>query len=93
MLAVELASIRDFTDPFNKRGIAIRTRHPVGTLPSKAYDGLMSSSNMAVFDQRLQAQLHIFYDIVANRDYAILRQRVRPLLAEVNKHGRDRYQW
>ena len=87
MLAVELAGIRDFTDPFDKRGIRIRTRYPVGTLPSKAYDGLMSSSNMAVFDLTLQQQLHSFYDAVSSRNYARLRQQVRTLLAEVNKYA------
>ena len=85
MLAAELAGIRDFTDPFDKRGIRIRTRYPVGTLPSKAYDGLMSSSNMAVFDYNLQ-QLHLFYAAVSSRNYARLRQQVRTLLAEVNKY-------
>ena len=87
MLAVELADIRDFTDPFDKRGIVTRTRYPAGTLPSKAYDGLMSSTNMAVFDQHLQEQLRRFYDAVAGMDYARLRRQVRPLLAEVNRHG------
>lgn len=85
MLAVELAGIRDYTDPFNKRGIGIRTMHPVGTLASDVYDGLISSSNLAVFDQRLQVQLRSFYDAVAGKDYARLRQQVRPLLAEVSK--------
>ena len=85
MLEVELAYIRDLTDPFNKRGFMMRTRHPVGKLSSKAYDGLMSSSNMAVFDQHLQAQLRRFYDAVTSMDYARLRRQVRPLLAEVQQ--------
>lgn len=86
MLAVEVANISGFVDPFTKRGIGLSTKYPVGTLPSQAYDGLMSSSNIAVFDYKLQRQLRSFYSAVHGRDYVKLRQQARMLLAEVNKH-------
>ena len=86
MLAVEVANIRDFTDPFSKRGITVRTRHPAGQLPSERYDGLISSSNIAVFDYGLQQQLHTFYSAVSSRDYVKLRELARGIFAEVDKY-------
>lgn len=89
VLAVELADIIDIIEPFSKRGIGTLTKHPVGTLPSQAYDGLMSSSSIAVFDSKLQRQLRGFYSAVYSKDYVNLRQQAGTLLAEVSKRIDD----
>lgn len=70
MPVAKLARICDLMTPFSKRGIRTQTRYPAGELPSKAYDGLMSSSNIAVFDYNLQQQLHKFYGAVPRLNYS-----------------------
>ena len=92
MLAVEVANIRDFTDPFSRRGITMRTKHPAGQLSREKYDGLISSSNIAVFDYGLQQQLHTFYSAASNRDYVKLRELARGIFTEVNKYAKHQTQ-
>ncbi len=93
LIVVELNRISDIVRPLPWTRYDGRTNHLVGSLPRNAYDGLVASAMISVFDDNLQRQLHTFYDSMASRRYGYLRSNVVLLLDDVHGFRRRNERW
>lgn len=91
--------IRDIVKPLPWTRFNAQTNYLTGSLPRNAYDGLVSSATVSVFDIALQHQLHVFYENVADRQYDHLRSSIAFLLDDVyrfrrrNEQSRNFFLW
>lgn len=88
IINVELNDIKGIVEPLTWSRFIISTDHLVGNIPRNTYDGLVSSAKIAIFDERLQRQLHTFYKNVASKQYDHIQNTISVLIEEINEFRR-----